>query len=75
MRHRHLDQQRCTPAAIDGVMQRGKWRDWADLRRAAVHDMFLLDKVERVCRNHASDARARHHQFPIHYVNAHRPAS
>src|SRR6218665_2232198 len=48
MLHRHLDHQRFTLAAIDDVISRGRWREWAELRRAALSDRTLLDKVERV---------------------------
>ena len=50
MLHRHLNHQRFTLAAIDDVISRGRWREWAELRRAALSDRALLDKVERVCR-------------------------
>ena len=55
MLHRHLNQQRYTLAAIDDVILRGQWKDWADLRRAVLMDRSLLDKVERVCRPYVSD--------------------
>ena len=34
MRHRHLNHQRYTLAAIDDVITRGRWADWVALRRA-----------------------------------------
>ena len=49
MQHRHLNHQRFTLAAIDDVIRRGRWDDWAELRRAALKDRALLDKIERVC--------------------------
>jgi len=45
MLHRHLNHQRFTLAAIDDVISRGRWGDWAELRRAALSDRTLLDKV------------------------------
>ena len=39
MQHRHLIHQRLTLAAIDDVISRGRWDDWADLRRAALQDL------------------------------------
>jgi len=48
MLHRHLDPQSFSLAAIDDVIARGRWRDWADLRRAALSDRTLLDKVQRI---------------------------
>ena len=55
MLHRHLNQQRYTLAAIDDVILRGQWKDWAGLRRAVLMDRSLLDKVESVCRPYVSD--------------------
>ncbi|MEI2780065.1 MAG: hypothetical protein V9H25_01925 [Candidatus Competibacter sp.] len=72
MQHRHLDHQRYTLAAIDDVIARGRWRDWAELRQAVLEDRALLDKVERVCRPRADDSCAQRHRFWLHYVEAHR---
>ena len=68
MRHRHLNHQRFTLAAIDDIISRGKWRDWADLRAAALVDPLLFDKIERVCRHHTVDPYAQRHHFWLHYV-------
>jgi hypothetical protein len=75
MLHRHINHQRFTLAAIDDVILRGRWQDWADLRRALLEDPTLLDKVERVCRPHASDPYAQRHQFWMHYVEERRTAA
>ncbi|MDS4021496.1 MAG: hypothetical protein RKR03_13445 [Candidatus Competibacter sp.] len=75
MLHRHLNHQRFTLAAIDDVISRGRWRDWAALRRAALADRSLLDKVERVCAPYIADPYAQRHHFWMHYVQQHRPAS
>lgn len=75
MLHRHLNHQRFTLAAIDDVISRGRWGDWAELRRAALADQSLLDKVERVCRAHASDPYAQRHHFWMHYAEEHRTAA
>ena len=74
MLHRHLDHRRFTLAAIDDVISRGRWQDWADLRRAALRDESLLDRIERICRQRAADPRAQRHHFWLHYVEVHRPA-
>ena len=71
MLHRHLNHQRFTLAAIDDVISRGQWRDWAELRRAALSDRAVLDKVERVCRSYASDPYAQRHHFWMHYAEKH----
>ena len=72
MRHRHLNHQRYTLAAIDDVIARGRWTDWTDLRRAVRDDTPLLDRIERVCRAHLHDPYAQRHHFWMHYVQAHR---
>lgn len=72
MLHRHLNHQRYTPAAIDDVIARGRWEDWADLRRAVRAERPLLDRVERVCRAHVHDPYAQRYHFWIRYVQVHR---
>lgn len=75
MLHRHLNHERLTLAAIDDVISRGQWRDWAELRRAALADRTILDKVERVCHSYVSDPYAQRHHFWMHYAEAHRTAA
>jgi len=75
MLHRHLNHERFTLAAIDDVISRGRWVDWADLRRAALADRTLFDKVERVCRPRISDPYAQRYHFWMHYVEEHRTAA
>ena len=72
MLHRHLNHQRYTPAAIDDVIARGRWEDWADLRRAVRAERPLLDRVERVCCAHVADPHAQRYHFWMQYVQAHR---
>ena len=72
MLHRHLDHQRFTLAAIDDVISRGRWRDWADLRQAALSDPILLDKIEHVCRPRVVDPYAQRYHFWMNYAKAHR---
>ena len=55
MQHRHLNHQRFSLAAIDDIIARGKWADWAELRAAALADPSLFDKIERICRRRAVD--------------------
>lgn len=75
MLHRHLDHQRLTLAAIDDVIARGRWDDWAELRRAVLADGTLLDKVEQLCRARAADPFAQRHRFWLSYAQAHRTAA
>jgi hypothetical protein len=75
MLHRHLNHQRLTLAAIDDVISRGLWRDWVELRRAALSDRALLDKVARVCLPYVSDPYAQRHHFWLHYAKEHSSAA
>jgi hypothetical protein len=75
MLHRHLNHQRFTLAAIDDLILRGQWRDWASLRLAVLQDQLLLNKVERVCRPHVADPYAQRYHFWLHYVEEHRAAA
>ena len=72
MQHRHLNHQQHTLAAIDDVIARGRWDDWAALRRAVLADPPLLDKVRRVCQARAADPHAQRHHFWMHYAEQHR---
>ncbi|WP_295584138.1 hypothetical protein [uncultured Lamprocystis sp.] len=75
MQHRHLNHQRLTLAAIDDLIARGRWDDWAALRRAVLADPTLLDKVEQVCRAQVADPYAQRYHFWLHYAQAHRAAA
>ena len=71
MVHRHLDSGKFTLAAIDDLISRGKRADWEKLRRAALEDHSLLDKIRRVCLNYASNPYAQRYHFWMHYVTEH----
>lgn len=75
MQHRHLNHQRFTLAAIDDVIARGRWGDWAQLRNAALADPAVLERVERVCRAHLGDPYAQRHHFWMNYAQEHRTAA
>jgi len=75
MEHRHLNHQRLTLAAIDDVISRGQWDDWAALRRAVLADQSLLAKVEQVCRPRVVDPYAQRYHFWLNYANEHRATS
>jgi len=75
MRHRHLNHQRFTLAAIDDVISRGRWDDWAKLRQAVIEDRCVLDKVEQVCRPYLTDPYAQRYHFWMHYAKEHRAAA
>ena len=63
MLHRHLSHERFTLAAIDDVISRGKWLDWAELRRAALDNRETLEKISRVCQPYEHDPCAQRHRF------------
>lgn len=71
MLHRHLNHQDFTLAAIDDVISRGRWQDWATLRRAALQDLSLLEKVQRICRPYLGDPYAQRYHFWMHYAQEH----
>ena len=75
MLHRHLNHQRFTPAAIDNVIARGRWQDWADLRRAVLAERTLLDDVMQVCRAHIAYPYAQRYHFWMQYAKTHRGAA
>ncbi len=71
MLHRHLNHEKFTPAAIDDVIARGKRSDWAELRRAALDDRAVLEKVLQVCRAHDANPYAQRHHFWKQYAERH----
>lgn len=75
MLHRHLNHQRLTLAAIEDIISRGGWEDWADLRRAAIRDGSVLERIERICRRRAAAPSAQRHHFWMHYAEEHRRGS
>lgn len=68
MLHRHLNHQRFTLAAIDDVIARGKRRDWAELRLAALADPSVLKKILRVCSAHVANPYEQRYHFWKHYA-------
>ena len=67
MLHRHLNHERYTLAAIDNVIARGRWRDWADMRLALIADPSLIGKIEHICRQYISDPYAQRQHFWMNY--------
>ena len=68
MIHRHLTHQQFTLAAIDDVIARGKRKDWAELRQAALADPAVLEKILWVCQAHVADPYAQRYHFWKHYA-------
>ena len=73
MRHRHLNHQDLTLAAIDDIIARGGRTDWLALRRALLADQTLRERIRRVCDAHVADPYAQRYHFWMHYVRT-RPA-
>ena len=71
MRHRHLNHQDFTLAAIDDVIDRGRRHDWAELRRIALGDRVVMEKVHRVCAAHMQDPYAQRYHFWKRYAEQH----
>ena len=68
MKHRHLNHQDLTLAAIDDVIARGKRADWLELRDRVLADEQLLEKISQVCSAKLSDPYAQRYHFWNHYV-------
>ena len=68
MQHRQLNQEIFTLAAIDDIIARGKRPDWSALRRAALADPDLMQKILRVCRANCDDPYAQRDHFWKHYA-------
>lgn len=69
MLHRHLVHEGFTLAAVDDVIARGNRRDWAELRKAALADRAVLEKIRRVCLAYVSDPWAQRYHFWWHYAD------
>ena len=68
MIHRHLTHQQFTLAASDDLIGRGKRKDWAELRQAALADRAILEKIVRVCQAHIADPYAQRYHFWKQYA-------
>ena len=68
MLHRHLNHEEYTLAAIDDVIGRGKRKDWADLRKAALADRVIMEKVLRVSIAQGKDPYEQRYRFWRYYA-------
>jgi hypothetical protein len=75
MRHRHLNHQDFTLAAIDDIIGRGQLPAWEALRSALVLQTDIREKVLRVCEAHIADPAAQRYHFWIHYARARQAAA
>ena len=63
MKHRHLNHQEFTLAAIDNLISRGKRKDWAELHQAALNDSLVLEKGLQICQARTADPDAQRYHF------------
>jgi len=68
MLHRHLNHQKLSLAAVDDIIERGRKKDWAELRLAVIADSSVREKVIRVCRVYADDPYAQRYHFWMQYA-------
>ena len=68
MRHRHLNHDTLTLAAIDDVIARGALVDWQALRDACKTDVVVQQKIRQICAAYATDRYAQRHAFWALYV-------
>ncbi len=68
MKHRHLNHEDFTLAAIDDVIERGKRADWVALRRALAADPEIRSRVVRVCERRITDPDTQRFQLWWHYA-------
>jgi hypothetical protein len=73
MRHRHLNHEDFTLAAIDDVISRGKRDDWAELRKAVLANRAVAERVLRVCAPQVSDPYAQRYHFWKFYAERRAP--
>lgn len=75
MVHRHLNHEEYTLAAIDDVIGRGKRKDWAELRRAALADPAVMERVLRIATARGVDPYEQRYRFWRRYAERHRAAA
>ncbi|MGA3262610.1 MAG: hypothetical protein ABSC47_01035 [Terracidiphilus sp.] len=71
MLHRHLNHEQYTLAALDDLIERGKRKDWAELRSVALEDRAVMEKILRVALAHAQNPYAQRHHFWRRYAEEH----
>jgi hypothetical protein len=69
MKHRHLNHQILTTAAIDDIIERGGRSDWVELRDRMIADEVIRQKVLTVCEAHSLDRYAQRYHLWRHYAH------
>jgi hypothetical protein len=69
MKHRHLNDNSLTLAAIDDVIERGQRESWAFLFAAVDSSPEIRSRVLRVCEAHISDNFAQRYHFWNNYAS------
>ena len=69
MKHRHLDHEELTAAAIDDIIERGGRDAWAELCVAVLRDESVRERTYRIATLRTErDSRAQRFSFWKHYV-------
>lgn len=68
MRHRHLNHQDFTLAAIDDIISNGQRGAWERLRLAMRRQAGIREKILKVCNARAHDPSAQRHHFWRQYA-------
>jgi len=74
IRHRHLNHQDYTLAAIDDIISNGRRSAWERLRLVLLQEPVIREKILRVCQAHIHEPSAQRHHFWRHYVQKNRAA-
>lgn len=67
MKHRHLDTQEFTSAAIEDIVLRGKKKDWIELRDAINQDEEIRNELIYLCQENKEENSMRYN-FWINYI-------
>ena len=71
MEHCRLSGSSWTLAAVDTVIARGGLKDWKELRRAAVDEADVRERILRVCAGRLAEPTEQRYYFWDYYVRRH----
>jgi len=69
MQHRNMDCDQFNLATIDDIIDRGKLRDWIELREACRVSLKIRDMVLHVCHHHNNYDFSVRYNFWIVYLS------